>query len=185
MRENGTLIHWRRSRLTFVQPSGRSIAPTNRASSSAKVLVAGAFSTRAATPLSAAEPQAPSRREPEPPGCIPGEGIRGGGTRGQSGDERRNQTGINAAVDGDNHRESSESDRRRHYLDLLRCHHNYCRPHGALRFGDAVRTPAMQAGLVPRKRSFQRIPPTSAAASQFASARTRREDYRECGEDAR
>jgi len=72
VREIGTLIHWCWSRLTFVQPSGRLIAPTNRASSSAKVLVAGAFSTRAEPATSAAEFPALSRREPDPPSASLG-----------------------------------------------------------------------------------------------------------------
>ena len=33
-------------------------------------------------------------------------------------------------------------------LELLRCHYNFARPHGALKFGRVIRTPAMQAGLV-------------------------------------
>jgi len=57
MRENRALLHWRRSRLTFVQPRGRSIAATNRASSAAKVLVAGAFSTRAPPALQPPSPR--------------------------------------------------------------------------------------------------------------------------------
>ena len=31
------------------------------------------------------------------------------------------------------------------HLELLRCHYNFVRPHGALQFGREVRTPAMQA----------------------------------------
>ncbi len=34
------------------------------------------------------------------------------------------------------------------HLELLRCYYNFIRPHMALRFGQEVRTPAMQAGLV-------------------------------------
>jgi hypothetical protein len=33
------------------------------------------------------------------------------------------------------------------HLELLRCHYNFVRPHGALKFGRETRTPAMQAGL--------------------------------------
>ena len=36
------------------------------------------------------------------------------------------------------------------YLELVRCHYNFVRPHRALRFGRETRTPAMQAGLVKR-----------------------------------
>ncbi len=42
-------------------------------------------------------------------------------------------------------------------LELLRCHYNFCRPHGSLRIGSEVRTPAMQAGLATRKLSFRDI----------------------------
>ncbi len=34
------------------------------------------------------------------------------------------------------------------HIELVRCHYNFIRPHRALRFGRATRTPAMQAGLV-------------------------------------
>ncbi len=37
------------------------------------------------------------------------------------------------------------------HCELLRCHHSLCRPHSLLRFGNEVRTPAMQAGLARRK----------------------------------
>ena len=33
------------------------------------------------------------------------------------------------------------------HLEILRCHYNFVRPHGALKFGRETRTPAMQAGL--------------------------------------
>ena len=33
------------------------------------------------------------------------------------------------------------------HLELLRCYYNFVRPHGALKFGREIRTPAMQAGL--------------------------------------
>ena len=42
-------------------------------------------------------------------------------------------------------------------LPLLRCYYKSCRPHGSLRFGREVRTPAMQAGLATRKLSFREI----------------------------
>jgi transposase-like protein/IS1 family transposase len=42
-------------------------------------------------------------------------------------------------------------------IDLLRCYYNFVRPHGALRFGREVRTPAQQAGLVTRRLSFRDI----------------------------
>ena len=40
---------------------------------------------------------------------------------------------------------------------LLRCHYNFVRPHGALKFGREVRTPAMQAGLATRRLTFREI----------------------------
>ncbi len=39
-------------------------------------------------------------------------------------------------------------DQLREHVELLRCHYNFVRPHGALKFGREIRTPAMQAGLV-------------------------------------
>jgi IS1 family transposase len=43
------------------------------------------------------------------------------------------------------------------HLELLRRHHNFCRPHSSLRFGVVTRTPAMQAGLTTRKLTFRNI----------------------------
>ena len=43
------------------------------------------------------------------------------------------------------------------HLELLRCHYNFVRPHGALQFGREVRTPAMQAGLATRRLTFREI----------------------------
>ncbi|MFT5289894.1 MAG: hypothetical protein ACI8QS_000215 [Planctomycetota bacterium] len=43
------------------------------------------------------------------------------------------------------------------HLELLRCHYYFCRPHGSLKFGDIVRAPAMQAGLVNRKLSLRAV----------------------------
>ena len=43
------------------------------------------------------------------------------------------------------------------HLELLRCHYNFVRPHGALKFGREVRTPAMQAGLATRRLTFREI----------------------------
>ena len=42
-------------------------------------------------------------------------------------------------------------------LELLRCHYNFIRPHGGLKVGTEVRTPAMQAGLVGRKLTFRDV----------------------------
>ena len=43
------------------------------------------------------------------------------------------------------------------HLELLRCHYNFVRQHGALQFGREVRTPAMQAGLATRRLTFREI----------------------------
>jgi transposase-like protein/IS1 family transposase len=43
------------------------------------------------------------------------------------------------------------------HLELVRCHYNFLRPHAALRFGTATKTPAMQAGLVNRRLTFRDI----------------------------
>ena len=40
------------------------------------------------------------------------------------------------------------------HLELVRCFYNFIRPHGALKFGKLIRTPAMQAGLVSRRLRF-------------------------------
>jgi IS1 family transposase len=43
------------------------------------------------------------------------------------------------------------------HLELLRCHYNFLRPHRALKFGQEVRTPAMQAGLTAKRLSFRDV----------------------------
>ena len=43
------------------------------------------------------------------------------------------------------------------HLELLRCHYNFVRLHRALKFGRAVRTPAMQAGLTRRRLTLREI----------------------------
>ncbi len=45
----------------------------------------------------------------------------------------------------------------RGHVELLRCHYNFVRPHGALKFGRETRTPAMQAGLVRRRLTLSDI----------------------------
>lgn len=42
-------------------------------------------------------------------------------------------------------------------LELFRCYYNFIRPHGALRFGREVRTPAMQAGLAKKRLRFRDV----------------------------
>ena len=48
-------------------------------------------------------------------------------------------------------------DKLEEHLELLRCHYNFVRPHGALKFGREARTPAMQAGLATRRLSFRDV----------------------------
>ena len=43
------------------------------------------------------------------------------------------------------------------HMELLRCYYNFVRPHGALKFGREIRTPAMQAGLTTRRLTFRDI----------------------------
>ena len=43
------------------------------------------------------------------------------------------------------------------YLELVRCHYNFVRPHRALRFGRETRTPAMQAGLTARRLTLREV----------------------------
>ena len=43
------------------------------------------------------------------------------------------------------------------HLELFRCYYNFIRPHRALKFGPAVRTPAMQAGLTRRRLTLREI----------------------------
>jgi hypothetical protein len=43
------------------------------------------------------------------------------------------------------------------HLELLRCYYNFVRPHRALKFGQEVRTPAIQAGLTKRRLTFREI----------------------------
>jgi len=42
-------------------------------------------------------------------------------------------------------------------LALQMCYYNFVRPHSSLKFGDEIRTPAMQAGLVKKQLSFREI----------------------------
>ncbi len=42
-------------------------------------------------------------------------------------------------------------------LALQMCYYNFVRRHSALKFGDEIRTPAMQAGLVKKQLSFREI----------------------------
>ena len=64
------------------------------------------------------------------------------------------------------------------HLELLRCHYNFVRPHGALQFGREVRTPAMQAGLATRRLTFREIfvgqPPSFISINPHRRDRVRR-----------
>jgi len=42
-------------------------------------------------------------------------------------------------------------------LSLQMCYYNFVRPHSALKFGEEMWTPAMQAGLVKNQLSFREI----------------------------
>ncbi|MFT7669707.1 MAG: IS1 family transposase [Planctomycetota bacterium] len=63
------------------------------------------------------------------------------------------------------------------HLELLRFHYNFCRPHGSLKFGGVVRTPAMQAGLVSRKLTFRDIFVAKVAPPCFVLVRSWHEGY--------
>jgi transposase-like protein/IS1 family transposase len=67
------------------------------------------------------------------------------------------------------------------HLELLRYHYNFVRPHAALRFGDEVRTPAMQAGLVARKLSLRDTFTARIAPSRFVVVRSGRGRYQRTG----
>jgi hypothetical protein len=56
-------------------------------------------------------------------------------------------------------------------IEILRFHYNISRPHRALKFGGETRTPAMQAGLTPRKLSFGDVFRLPIAASLGSMAR--------------
>ncbi len=57
--------------------------------------------------------------------------------------------------------------------ELFRCYYNFCRPHGSLRFGREVRTPAMQAGLATRKLTLRETFPVRLSRMVFAVGRLR------------
>jgi hypothetical protein len=54
------------------------------------------------------------------------------------------------------------------YLELLRCHYNFHRPHRALKFGLQVRTLAMPAGLAKKRPTFHDVPKANRKASGFS-----------------
>ena len=49
------------------------------------------------------------------------------------------------------------SDYLENQLEMFRCYYNFLRPHRALKFGNQIRTPAMQAGLAKRRFSFRDV----------------------------
>ena len=69
-------------------------------------------------------------------------------------------------------------DKLEEHLELLRCHYNFVRPHGALQFGREVRTPAMQAGLATQRLTFREIlvgqPPSLISINPHRRDRVRR-----------
>ncbi len=66
-------------------------------------------------------------------------------------------------------------------LELLRCYYSFIRPHGTLRFGIEIRTPAMQAGLARRKLRFRDVFTAAHRALLFALAGTRSGAYDQGG----
>ena len=48
-------------------------------------------------------------------------------------------------------------DKLEEHLELLRCHYNFVRPHGALQFGREVRTPAMPITALGRLRDPESV----------------------------
>jgi len=52
---------------------------------------------------------------------------------------------------------AKEEEYLRKHLALLQCHYNFVRPHRTLKFGNLVKTPAMQAGIVSRRLFFREI----------------------------
>lgn len=43
------------------------------------------------------------------------------------------------------------------HLELLQCHYNFIRPHSALKYGNEIWTPAMQAGLTSKRLTFRQV----------------------------
>jgi len=53
------------------------------------------------------------------------------------------------------------------HLELLQCHYNFIRPHSALKYGNEMWTPAMQAGLTSRRMTFRQVFLAANASSIF------------------
>lgn len=43
------------------------------------------------------------------------------------------------------------------HLELLRCHYIFIRPHSALKYGNEIWTPVMQAGLTSKRSTFRQV----------------------------
>lgn len=55
------------------------------------------------------------------------------------------------------------------HLELLQCHYNFIRPHSALKYGNEIWTPAMQAGLTSKRLTFRQVFLAATAFSFFVS----------------
>jgi IS1 family transposase len=55
------------------------------------------------------------------------------------------------------------------YLELLQCHYNFIRPHRALKYGNEIWTPAMQAGLTTKRLTFRQVFLAAIISSIFVS----------------
>jgi hypothetical protein len=69
------------------------------------------------------------------------------------------------------HRLSPSHARRPEYLkdhlELLQCHYNFIRPHSALKYGNEIWTPAMQAGLASKRLTIRQVFLATIASSIF------------------
>lgn len=57
----------------------------------------------------------------------------------------------------------------RDHLELLQCHYNFIRPHSALKYGNEIWTPAMQAGLTTKRLTFRHVFLAATASFFFVS----------------
>jgi transposase InsO family protein len=53
------------------------------------------------------------------------------------------------------------------HLELFQCHYNFIRPHSALKYGNEIWTPAVQAGLTSRRLTFRQVFLAAIASSIF------------------
>ena len=54
-------------------------------------------------------------------------------------------------------------------IQLLQCHYNFIRPHSALKYGNEICTPAMQAGLTTKRLTFRHVFLATIVSSIFVS----------------